>query len=41
MSPYQQDVIDATLSEFDKQTQAGITGIGHECSHVWKFRWWT
>ena len=28
MSPYQQDVIDATLSEFDKQTKAGITGIG-------------
>ena len=28
MSPYQQDVIDATLSEFDKQTQAGLTGIG-------------
>jgi hypothetical protein len=27
-SPYQQDVIDATLSEFDKQTQAGLTGIG-------------
>ena len=28
MSPYQQDVIDATMSEFDKQTQAGLTGIG-------------
>jgi len=28
MSPYQQDVIDATLSEFDKQTAAGMTGIG-------------
>jgi len=28
MSPYQQDVIDATLSEFDKQTQAGLTDIG-------------
>ena len=27
-SPYQQDVIDATLSEFDNQTQAGLTGIG-------------
>jgi len=27
-SPYQQDVIDATLSEFDKQTQAGLTDIG-------------
>ena len=30
MSPYQQDVIDATLSEFDKQTQAGLTGIGQK-----------
>ena len=29
-SPYQQDVIDATLSEFDKQTQAGLTGIGQK-----------
>ena len=28
MSPYQQDVIDATMSEYDKQAQAGITGIG-------------
>ena len=28
MSPYQQDVIDATLSEYDKQAQAGITNIG-------------
>ena len=34
-SPYQQDVIDATLSEFDKQTQAGITGIGQLAAHVW------
>jgi len=28
MSPYQQQVIDKTLAEFDKQTQAGLTGIG-------------
>ena len=28
MSPYQQDVIDATLSQYDKQAAAGITGIG-------------
>jgi len=28
MSPYQQDVIDATMDQFDKQAQAGITGIG-------------
>ena len=28
MSPYQQDVIDASLAKFDKQAAAGITGIG-------------
>ena len=28
MSPYQQAVIDKTLTEFDKQAQAGITNIG-------------
>ena len=28
MSPYQQQVIDKTLSEFDRQAQAGITNIG-------------
>ncbi len=31
-SPYQQDVIDATMSEFDKQTQAGLTGIGQQAA---------
>jgi hypothetical protein len=31
-SPYQQDVIDATLSEFDNQTQAGLTGIGQNAA---------
>ena len=28
MSPYQQQVIDTTLSEFDRQAQAGMTNIG-------------
>jgi hypothetical protein len=28
MSPYQQQVIDATLDSYDKQAQAGITNIG-------------
>ena len=32
MSPYQQDVIDATMSEYDKQAQAGITGIGQQAA---------
>jgi len=27
MSPYQQEVIDTTLAEFDRQTQAGIPGL--------------
>ena len=31
-SPYQQDVINATMSEFDKQTQAGLTGIGQNAA---------
>ena len=31
-SPYQQDVINATMSEFDKQTQAGLTGIGQKAA---------
>ena len=30
MSPYQQDVIDATLQEFDIQAQKGITGIAEQ-----------
>jgi len=28
MSPYQQDVIDTTMSEYDIQAQKGLTGIG-------------
>ena len=28
MSPYQQDIIDPTMADFDKQAAAGITGIG-------------
>ena len=28
MSPYQQDIIDTTIADFDKQAAAGITGIG-------------
>jgi hypothetical protein len=32
MSPYQQDVIDKTLTAFDKQTQAGLTGIGQRAA---------
>ena len=28
MSPYQQDVIDASMSEFDRQSAKGMTGIG-------------
>ena len=32
MSPYQQDVIDATLAEYDSQTAAGLTGIGQNAA---------
>jgi hypothetical protein len=32
MSPYQQDVLDATLAEFDKQTQQGLSGIGQQAA---------
>ena len=32
MSPYQQDVIDKTLSAFDKQTAAGLSGIGQRAA---------
>ena len=32
MSPYQQDVIDATLAEYDKQSAAGLTGIGQQAA---------
>ena len=28
MSPYQKDVIDATLADFDKQAAKDMTGIG-------------
>ncbi len=32
MSPYQQDVINATLSEYDQQAAAGLTGIGQQAA---------
>ena len=32
MSPYQQDVMDATLAEYDSQAAAGITGIGQQAA---------
>jgi hypothetical protein len=32
MSPYQQDVIDATLAEYDQQSAAGLTGIGQQAA---------
>ena len=32
MSPYQQDVINATLKEYDTQAAAGITGIGQQAA---------
>jgi len=32
MSPYQQDVIDATLAEYDTQSAAGLAGIGQQAA---------
>ena len=32
MSPYQQDVIDATLKEYDQQAAAGLAGIGQQAA---------
>ena len=32
MSPYQQDVIDATLSEYDSQAAQGLAGIGQQAA---------
>jgi hypothetical protein len=32
MSPYQQDVIDATLQEYDQQAAAGLAGIGQQAA---------
>jgi len=32
MSPYQQDVIDASLAKFDQQSAAGMTGIGQNAA---------
>ena len=32
MSPYQQDVIDATLDEYDIQAQKGLAGIGQQAA---------
>ena len=40
MSPYQQDVIDTTLAEFDRQTQKGLPALSAQaigCRSVW---WW-
>ena len=32
VSPYQQDVIDATLAEYDQHAAAGLTGIGQQAA---------
>ena len=32
MSPYQQDVIDASLAEFDQQAAKGMAGIGQQAA---------
>ena len=37
MSPYQKEVIDTTLSEFDRQTQAGIPGLRNQAIRAGAF----
>ena len=37
MSPYQQDVIDATLQEYDIQAQKGIPGIAQSAIQAGAF----
>ena len=37
MSPYQQDVIDTTLAEFDRQTQAGIPALRNQAIQAGAF----
>jgi len=37
MSPYQQDVIDTTMAEFDKQAQIGKLGLGTSASQAGAF----
>jgi hypothetical protein len=37
MSPYQKEVIDTTLSEFDRQTQAGIPGLKNQAIQAGAF----
>ena len=37
MSPYQQDVISATLSEFDRQAQKGLPAIGQSAYQAGAF----
>jgi len=34
MSPYQQDIIDATMADFDKQSAQGILGIGQRAAQT-------
>jgi hypothetical protein len=34
MSPYQQDIIDATMADFDKQAAQGILGIGQRAAQT-------
>ena len=34
MSPYQQDIIDTTMADFDKQAAQGILGIGQRAAQT-------
>ena len=41
MSPYQQEVIDTTLAEFDRQQAIADTALRDQSYTSWSFWWWT
>ena len=40
MSPYQQQVMDASLSEFDRNAAMQQNAIGDQCNFYGSFWWW-
>jgi len=41
MSPYQSQVIDASLAEFDRNAQMQQQGLSRSSSSIRSFWWWT
>ena len=40
MSPYQKEVMDTTLAEFDRQQTIGQTGLRDSSNWSWSIWWW-